>query len=978
MAVKTRLINPYIAGRALRDIQGFCGRDDILRMVEARLSSEDQGAVVLYGQRRIGKTSILLQLRRRLPAAPFMPVYFDLMDRARQPLGQVLGEIASALADEADMSLPDVVDFDDDGRFFIERFLPSLYEALGEERFPVLLLDEFDVLDTAATEQIAKTAAAHAFFPYLRRLMENEPRLKFIFVVGRRVEDLSIIVKSLFKTALTQRVSVLDPVSAHSLIRMAQRQGTLGFSRVVVEHILALTGGHPHLTQLLCQILWNDAHTTTSVDLPSIQRVEQVEAAADKTVAAGENIFEWIWDGLPPAERVIFAAIAAATNEQSVVTEDKLEELLQSGGIRILSNQLVLAPRTLVEWEMLREVDGGYSFCVELMRRWVVTRKPLSKVKDELDRIEPQADLLYRAADAFYHQRDLESAQNQLRTALRVNPTHLKARLLLGQVLFEHDQLDEAVTELEEAYRRDDDQSRHLLIRVLTACGEAHERIDAADRALAAYERVLAISQHETVARERRIALLYQRAEQLVREGRLEQARQTYELVGDTEKAAHVTQQQAQQAQEQAIAKAEAYEQRDEWNQALAIYQQLMMDTPIDSRWHEAVARIKTERDLFARYIQGRDALARQEHALAIGMLSQLVQYRPSYRDAAQLLAAAQQLVTAELRKREEAGDWVGAQAICRDIAKQHPKELFWGQEIARLVEEQSLAEHYAAGTVALGRRDWATAKAELEAVVQLRPGYKDAARLLQRAERGNRRFGYAATPGRWWAIIVGVSGLAALAVGVALGLLLEATMNTSLATSESPIVIGITMFAVFQWLVLRKKLVGAGWWIPATASGLMLGAVTSMYPSLAWLLGLGLFVSPISQWIVLQRKVTREWLWLASQLLAVLLVGIIYSLFAPSSTTQPTGSYTFVMLINWFVLPVALLAVQVWILRPVVSSLQWIGMTILGGFIGLGASALVYSIPMTPVIDIAIVLTVISWMIAVPLIARLFRRLYA
>jgi predicted AAA+ superfamily ATPase len=67
MDIKIQARNPYIAGRALSGIQGFCGREDILRTIEARLDSNDQGAIVLYGQRRIGKTSILLQLRQRLP-----------------------------------------------------------------------------------------------------------------------------------------------------------------------------------------------------------------------------------------------------------------------------------------------------------------------------------------------------------------------------------------------------------------------------------------------------------------------------------------------------------------------------------------------------------------------------------------------------------------------------------------------------------------------------------------------------------------------------------------------------------------------------------------------------------------------------------------------------------------------------------------------------------------------------------------------
>ena len=66
--------NPYIAGKALGDPRGFFGREDVFRLVETVLSSPDQNSVVLFGQRRIGKTSILLNLRSRLSSASFVPV----------------------------------------------------------------------------------------------------------------------------------------------------------------------------------------------------------------------------------------------------------------------------------------------------------------------------------------------------------------------------------------------------------------------------------------------------------------------------------------------------------------------------------------------------------------------------------------------------------------------------------------------------------------------------------------------------------------------------------------------------------------------------------------------------------------------------------------------------------------------------------------------------------------------------------------
>ena len=103
--------NPYVAGKALGDERGFFGREDIFRLVETALSSPDQNALVLFGQRRIGKTLILLQLRRHLLSPPFHPVYFDLMDQARKPLSTVLYELAATVAAEFNLPPPPEADF---------------------------------------------------------------------------------------------------------------------------------------------------------------------------------------------------------------------------------------------------------------------------------------------------------------------------------------------------------------------------------------------------------------------------------------------------------------------------------------------------------------------------------------------------------------------------------------------------------------------------------------------------------------------------------------------------------------------------------------------------------------------------------------------------------------------------------------------------------------------------------------------------
>jgi hypothetical protein len=92
-------VNPYVAGNPVGDSPAFIGRADVLREVLRVLRRSQDNAIVLYGQRRIGKTSILQHLAAWLPReGPYCPVYFDLQDKADWPLDRVLQALARNIA----------------------------------------------------------------------------------------------------------------------------------------------------------------------------------------------------------------------------------------------------------------------------------------------------------------------------------------------------------------------------------------------------------------------------------------------------------------------------------------------------------------------------------------------------------------------------------------------------------------------------------------------------------------------------------------------------------------------------------------------------------------------------------------------------------------------------------------------------------------------------------------------------------------
>ncbi|MEM7537915.1 MAG: hypothetical protein AAF639_37440 [Chloroflexota bacterium] len=124
----TRPQNPYIAGNPINDQDRFIGRADVMRETLRVLRNPNTNAIVLHGQRRIGKTSILLRLDKDLAGEDYAPTYFDLQDKATMPLGDVLFQFAQSIAAVIHMTLPDRTQFDTDGEFFRKQFLPDSAE----------------------------------------------------------------------------------------------------------------------------------------------------------------------------------------------------------------------------------------------------------------------------------------------------------------------------------------------------------------------------------------------------------------------------------------------------------------------------------------------------------------------------------------------------------------------------------------------------------------------------------------------------------------------------------------------------------------------------------------------------------------------------------------------------------------------------------------------------------------------------------
>lgn len=490
--------NPYIL-TPLTEGVGFYGRESVMQFVRNTLGSPFQNVVVLFGQRRIGKTSVLYQLMRpnQTPLG-FRPVFFDLQGRAEHRLEQVLYGLAREIARTLAIEIPQREAFAEES-YFQYGFLPQVYGVLGEDRL-LVLVDEFDVL---GTEEVTSSAAIHLLFNYLQDLLIDEQRhLAFVFVVGRRIDELPSRIKATFKSAQCKRISVLDREAATRLITEPAR-GTVSFSPAAVEALLDLTAGHPYFLQLLCYELFERA---ARAGCDRIDREAIDEDLLTVAMELGMGGLSWFWDEFPPAERFILSAIAHITQEAGEPTASlrQVGQTLREHGVRLQGMELSTAPALLADWEIIEQAGRDiYRFRVEFLRRWIMAKHSLDEAKRELEQISARAVRDYEAARRQHRRGELAPAIADYRRALAANPNHARAQLGLSQALYETGRLEAATDAFERAYRLDPESARDGLIAAHRDLGAALETEGRFDLARPHFLRVLDINPQDASARVR-------------------------------------------------------------------------------------------------------------------------------------------------------------------------------------------------------------------------------------------------------------------------------------------------------------------------------------------------------------------------------------------------------------------------------------------------------------------------------------------
>ncbi|WP_147473005.1 MULTISPECIES: N-6 DNA methylase [Pseudomonas] len=397
--------SPYVTGSPLDPKHGhdvFYGREELIGKISRQIATHGN-VVLLEGNRRAGKTSILKHLEGQSAIPGWLAIYSSLQgaEGASQvvgvPTAEVFREIARSIATtvtKLDVGVPlpngqvlaagkpalgiaracregistesPFADF----REYLELVLAAL-EPL--ELGLVLMLDEFDKLQEGIDNGVTSPQVPEN----IRFLIQTYPKFSAILTGSRRLKRLrEEYWSALYGLGMSIPVTVLDAESARKVVIEPVRD-QLAFSQEAVERVIEVTARHPYLMQCLCNRIFDYAVQTKSRSITA----GVVNDAALGLVRDNEH-FASMWDyaGFGPESgrhrrHLILMLCAMSFKHGMHIGFGTLNEQLAQVGVDVDDEALDADLAYLRELELIEfsgEIgDGQYHLAIPLMADWI-------------------------------------------------------------------------------------------------------------------------------------------------------------------------------------------------------------------------------------------------------------------------------------------------------------------------------------------------------------------------------------------------------------------------------------------------------------------------------------------------------------------------------------------------------------------------------------------------------------------------------
>jgi hypothetical protein len=368
VSITERVRNPYVVGDP---VEGnlFVGREDILKQLkEVWILSPHLQSVVLYGHRRMGKTSILLNVANSL-GSQVKVAYVNLLQvgDSSQGVGEVLMAISDGISDAVNIPVPADEDLLNLPYPTFRRYLKQVEANLSETGL-IIALDEFEKIERL----IEKGKIDDDFMEVLRGMVQLSPEIAFALAGLHTLDEMTgDYSHPFFGSFINIKVSFMEKAATRQILANPHEDFLLDYTPEALSAISNWTTGQPYLVQLVgFQLVrhYNEQVFEMGNARDPVFTVEDVRAVINdpEFFQRGRYYFDGVWGQAArgtPGQQEVLRAIAPHREGLDINT------LAEFTGMNETNLQQAL--NSLTRHDVVWEIDGKWCIIVELFRVWV-------------------------------------------------------------------------------------------------------------------------------------------------------------------------------------------------------------------------------------------------------------------------------------------------------------------------------------------------------------------------------------------------------------------------------------------------------------------------------------------------------------------------------------------------------------------------------------------------------------------------------
>jgi len=369
--------NPFQYGGIVEN-EAFCNRSQ--ELADLRRAAENGDRLLVYAERRMGKTSLVKRIFDELPEEAYLPIYVYLWactdaDSFARAVAKSVSEAAETRTDKLlDTArslfrhLVPSLTIDDAGNPSIQfgarsgmEVAPRLEEVL---QAPATLAHKRDVRVVVAFDEIQRIAdfGDDLIERTLRARVQEHSEVSYFFLGSRKhlirhmFSDAS---RPLYQSAGHYPLSSIAEKHWIPFIRDRFEAAGVRIEDDAISEICGRTGGHPYYTQHFAHDLWELVHGEDTVSAHSIDEAERL------LLSRLEYTYSVLWESLTNTQRKLLRGLVRESEDSRPFSSDFL------GRAGLAASSAHQAAGTLMDRDIIDRDESGYIVSDRFLRLWL-------------------------------------------------------------------------------------------------------------------------------------------------------------------------------------------------------------------------------------------------------------------------------------------------------------------------------------------------------------------------------------------------------------------------------------------------------------------------------------------------------------------------------------------------------------------------------------------------------------------------------